>query len=78
MHVLQHYYIDYMIYKALLAGMYCYMLNHFTLSYMRLHAFTSVYTKKQVLHAHGKDPGISKSQGPAVEHVTLVFSCKRL
>ena len=46
---MQFFYIDYMIYKALLAGMYCYMLSLFTLSYMRLHAFTSVYTKKQVL-----------------------------
>ena len=78
MHVMQYYYIDYMIYKALLAGMYCYMLNRFTLSYMRLHAFTSVYMKKQVLHAHLQDPGILKSQGPADEHVTLVFSCIRL
>jgi hypothetical protein len=67
-----------MIYKALRAGMYCYMLNSFTLSYMCLHAFTSVYMKKQVLHAHLPDPSISKSTGPADEHVTLVFSCIRL
>jgi hypothetical protein len=71
MHVMQYYYINYMIYKALLAGMYCYMLNCFTLSYMLLHAFTSVYTKKQVLHAHLQDPSILKSTGPADEHVSL-------
>ena len=75
MHVMQYNYIDYMIYKALLAGMYCYMLNRFTLNYMRLHAFTSVYMKKQVLHARTPYPSILKSKGMEYEHVTLVFSC---
>jgi len=75
---MQHHYINYMIYKALRAGMYCYMLNRFTLSYMRLHGFTSVYRIKHVLHAHGAYPPILKSEGMHREHVIRVLSCIRL